>query len=96
MSLNQRGKIVGQVVRSRAASSDRKHKRHPTVPAEDIIEISSDEDEELQPPPKRTFARRENPLSVDSNYKSQLFDRDQEIEKLKKVRHQRLAYGSKV
>lgn len=81
MSLNQRGKIVAQVLHARVATSDRgKSKRSPTarprppVPPQDIIEISSDEDENLTLQPKRPFV----------NHDSQLSEK-QEIEKLKKV-----------
>jgi hypothetical protein len=61
------------------------------VPAEDIIEISSDEDD-LQPPPKRALTKRGNSTFAESNYKAQLFSKDHEIERLKKVRHPPLAY----
>ena len=106
MSVNQRGKIVGQVVRPGVAASDRKQKRlsttHPrplALTAQDIIEISSDEDEDLQPPPKRILLQpppkgiltkhgRPTPAR-ESDYKTRC-----EIERLKKVRHQRLACGS--
>lgn len=102
MSLNQRGKIVGQVVRPGVTTSDRKQKRpstgHPQPPApaapEDIIDISSDEDEDLQPPPKRTLTKRGHPASThESDYKARLSQKDHEIEKLKEVRHQRLSCG---
>ena len=100
MSLNQRGKIGGQVVRPGVATSDRKQKRpstghpHPPAPAasEDIIDISSDEDEDLQPPPKRTLTKRRHQASThESDYKACLSQKDHEIEKLKEVRHQRLS-----
>jgi len=101
MSLNQRGKIVGQVVRPGVATSDRKQKRpstgHPQSPApeaQDIIDISSDEDEDLQPPPKRILTKRRHLASThESDYKARLSQKDHEIEKLKEVRHQRLSCG---
>jgi len=99
MSVNQRGKIVGQVVRPGVATSDRKDKRLPTPhpqplasAVQDIIEISSDEDEDLQPPPKRTLTKRGHPTSThESDYKARLSQKDREIEKLKKVSHPRLS-----
>ena len=97
MSLNQRGKIVGKIVHPRAAATDRKLKQHlatrprSPVPAQDVIEISSDEDEDPHPPPKRPLADRVNSSSDNQpDYKLQLFQKDQEIQKLKKVRHLRL------
>lgn len=99
MSVNQRGRIVGQVVRPGHAAPERKQKRlptplpHPPAPAQEIIEISSDE-EEPQPPPKRASTKRGHPPPTHQpNYKVQLHQKDREIEKLKKVRHQRSACG---
>jgi hypothetical protein len=93
MSVNH-GRIVGQVVHPGLAP-ERKQKRSSTphsrlpVPAEDIIEISSDEDEDPQPPPKRTLTKRGHPPPThEPDYKARLFQKDQEIERLKKVRHQ--------
>jgi len=101
MSLNQRGRIVGQVVRPGVSAPDRKQRRlptaHPQPPmsgVQDIIEISSDEDEDLQPPPKRLTTKRGHPTSThEMDYKTRLCQKDLEIEKLKKVRHQRRACG---
>jgi len=94
MSVNQRGRIVGQVVHPGLAASERKQKRlptprpHPPAPPPDIIEISSDE-EEPQPPPKRALTKRGHPPPThEPDYKARLFQKDREIEKLKKVRHQ--------
>lgn len=88
MSPNQPGKIVARVTYPRGAASDLKQKRHstprPQPPAEDIIEISSDEDEKAQQPLKRpsraTSSRTHNP-----DYNVPLSRKDREIEKLKKV-----------
>lgn len=95
MSVNQRGRIVGQVVHPGVTASERKQKRlpsarpHTPVPPQDVIEISSDEDEELQPPPKKTLAKRRHPPSThEPDYKARLSQKEHEIEKLKKVRHQ--------
>jgi len=94
MSVNQRGRIVGQVVRPGLAAPERKQKRlstphpHPPAPPPDIIEISSDE-EEPQPPSKRALTKRGYPLPThEPYYKARLSQKDREIEKLKKVRHQ--------
>lgn len=90
MSLNSRGKLVGQVVRPGVTLPDRGQKRRPTVrsqppvPPEDIIEISSSEDD--QPPPKKIHTRRLPSIS-ESDYQAQLSQKDQQIEKLKGVRH---------
>jgi hypothetical protein len=94
MSLNRRGKIVGQVVHPRPAASDRKQGRrstphpHSRVPPQDIIEISSDEDEEAHPPPRKSPT---NPFFVPSTNEPDYShlrqsQKDKEIEKLKKVR----------
>ena len=101
MSVNQHGKIVGQVIRPGVAAPDRKQKRLPTArpqpptpTAQDIIEISSDEDEDPQPPPKRVLTKRGRHSSPqESDYKAFLSQRDHEIEMLKKVRHQPLTCG---
>lgn len=101
MSVNQRGRIVGQVVHPGVTASDRKQKRlstpRPKPPAQsvqDVIEISSDEDENLQPPPKRILIKRGHSSSThESDYKVRLSQKDHEIERLKKVRHQRFARG---
>ncbi|KAF9777378.1 hypothetical protein BJ322DRAFT_1184210 [Thelephora terrestris] len=84
MSLNKPGGIVGQVVHPRATSSDQAQKRHrdSTVSTEDFIEISSDEDD-LQPPQKKALTKRGKLLSAESDYEAELFDKQQEIEKLK-------------
>lgn len=91
MSANRRGKIVGQVVHPGVATSDRKQKQPRASVVQDIIEISSDEDEDLRPPPKRTMrtlAKRGHPTSThESDYKASLSQKDHEIEKLKKARH---------
>ena len=95
MSVNQRGRIVGQVVRPGLAAPDRKQKRlptphpHPPAPAQEfIIEISSDEDEEFRPPSKRALTKRGHPPPThEPDYKARLSKKDREIEKLKKVRH---------
>jgi len=94
MSVNQRGRVVGQVVRPGLAAPERKQKRlstphpHPPPPAQDIIEISSDEDEEPQPPLKRSLTKRGHPPPTHHpDYKVRLSQKDREIEKLKKVRH---------
>ena len=93
MSVNQRGRIVGQIVRPGLAVPERKQKRlptplpHPPAP-QDVIEISSDE-EESQPPPKRALTKRGHPPPThEPDYKARLSQKDREIEKLKKVRHQ--------
>jgi hypothetical protein len=90
MSLNKPGGIVGQVVHPRATSSDQAQKRHrdSTVSTEDFIEISSDEDD-LQPPQKKALTKRGKLLSAESDYEAELFDKQQEIEKLKTVRRRR-------
>lgn len=94
MSVNQHGRIVGQVVHPGVAASDRKQKQPLTLAAQNIIEISSDEDENLQPPPKRTLTKRGRLTPThESDYKTRLSQKDREIEKLKKVRHQRCACG---
>lgn len=57
------------------------------MPTEDIIDISSDEDDDLQPPQKKVFTRRGNsPSTNESDFIKQLSQKDQEIERLKKVR----------
>lgn len=93
MSVNQRGRIVAQVVHPGVAVAERKQKRlsnahpHPPVP-QDIIEISSDEDEVLRPPSKRPHTKRGHPPSThEPDYKARLSQKDREIEKLKEVRH---------
>ena len=95
MSVNQRGKIVGQVVHPGVAAPERKNKRRstprprPSTPSQDIIVISSDEDEESQPPSKRAHTKRGHPPPThDPGYNVRLYQKDYEIEKLKKVRHQ--------
>lgn len=98
MSLNHRGQITGQVVHPLVALSDRKQKRHlthphPPPPAGDIIEISSDEDEDPQPPPKKVLINIEHPSSThEPDYKARLFQKDREIENLKKVCHRPLQF----
>ena len=94
MSVDQRGRLVGQVVHPRVTAQERKQKRSstahppPPVPAQHIIEISSDEGEELQPPPKRALTKRGHPPSTrEPDYKARLSQKDHEIEKLKKVCH---------
>jgi hypothetical protein len=97
MSVNQRGRIVGQVVHPGVAASDRKQRRlstprpkPPTQPIQNIIEISSDEDEDLQPPSKKILIKRGHPSSThESDYKARLSQKDHEIDRLKKVRRQR-------
>jgi len=55
------------------------------VPPENIIEISSDEDEELQPPRKRALTGRESlPPTNELDYQTTLSLKDREIEGLKK------------
>ena len=98
MSVNQRGRIFGQVVHPGVSASDRKQKRRstprPKPPVQNIIEISSDEDEDLQPPPKRILVKRGHPSSThEPDYKAHLSQNDHEIERLKKVRHQRFVGG---
>jgi hypothetical protein len=71
---------------NRGLAPKRKQKRSST--AEDIIEISSDEDEEPQPPRKRTISERgQPPPTHEPDYRARLFQKDQEIERLKEVRH---------
>lgn len=97
MSLNQRGRIVGQVVYPRV-SADKKQKGHPvarprpSVPPQDIIEISSDEDDEkTPPPPKRSPTNRVNQSTTNGpGYNARL---DQQFQKLKRVRHRPLVYA---
>ena len=96
MSVNA-GRNAGQVVHPGLAP-DRKQKRSSTsrlpVPAGDVIEISSDEDEEPQPPRKRTLTERGRPPPAhEPDYKALLVQKDQEIERRKKVRRRRHPRG---
>jgi hypothetical protein len=59
-------------------------RRFPS-PAEDSIEISSGEDDP-QPPPESPLKRSGDPLSAESNYVAQSYEKDDEIKKLRKVR----------
>src|SRR5579872_5427799 len=89
MSLNRRGTTTSRGTNPGAAILDRKGKRphpHPPAPTHDTIEITSDDDEDPRPPPKRVFTRSENPPANLQDYEARLAQKDQEIEKLRKVR----------
>ena len=60
------------------------HPHQPTPPPEFIV-ISSDEDEKIQLPQKRSRANREHSDELEGNERPPR--RDREIEQLKEVRH---------